>query len=157
MINVDKFIKYSMYFLLFWYVISPFIWINDETLSFDLKIVYSLINYSILMMLIRVLVYEYKKPNFSDFSMTFMMIIWFFYSTYRDAVEPGYYFLLKLFYISIDLLSTVFLIDTFVNFLLNSNIFILNSVSMKDINMKMKILLATIFSIVYFQIYRHIR
>lgn len=153
--NVDSIIKISMYFLLCWYFIAPFIWLSDDTLSFGLKISYAMVNYSIIILLIRVISFEYKNPNFTEMAITLMLISWFFYSTYRDVTEPGYYFLLKMFYVSIDLLSTIFLIDTFVNLLLNSNIFLVNSLIIKNINTTMKIFLATIFSILYFQIYRH--
>lgn len=153
--NIDSLVKYSLYFLLCWYVIAPFIWINDATLSLGLKIAYAMINYLIIGMLIRVIKYECKKPSLMDFFVSFILIIWFFYSTERDYNEQGYDLLLKMFYLSIDLLSMVFLIDTFINLILNSSLFFLDSMKIKNINDIMKICLISIFSFTYLQIYRN--
>lgn len=155
--NLDKLAKYSLYFLLVWYLIAPFIWINDSTLSLGLKISYAIINYLILGMLIRVIKNDFKSPSFMDFIVSFMLIIWFFYSTERDYNDNGYDLLLKMFYLAIDLLSTVFSIDSFVNFIINSNLFLFSKENIKEINEYMKIFLCVTFSYIYFSTYRSIK
>ena len=155
--NLDKIIKLTLYFLLLWYFISPFIWIGDDTLSSGFKICYAIINYSIIVLLFRVLYFEYKNQSINDYSVSIMMIIWFLYSTYRDYTEQGYYLLLKMFYISIDLLSLVFCIDTFINFILNSKLFILNEYQIKNINNFFKMLLAGSCFYIYFYMFGKIK
>ena len=86
-----------------------------------------------------------------DYSTSIMMLIWFFYSTTRDCGESGYYFLLRIFYVWIDLLSTIFCIDSFINFMINSNFVIFSEEYMKNMKNIIKISVIIAFSYFYFK------
>lgn len=155
--KIDKLIKTGLYLLLGWYFISLYIVFIDTTLDLGIKIAGEIINYLMIIMLIRVIKWEYRMPAFTDLSVISMMIIWFFFSTIRDYNDPGYGFLLKMFYLAIDLLSTAFCIDTFINFLLNSNIIIVGKEEIERINNILNIGICVVFSFLYFNFYRHLK
>jgi len=154
---IEKIAKGSTLFLLAWYFCSLYIVTQDTTMSLGMMVSFEIINVIMIIMLLRVLLFNYKTPSFTDFSVSFFSIYWFCYSTYRDYTQDGYYYFLKVFYVGIDLLSMLFLIDTFINFLINMRLFNIGKESIKKINNIMKIGFSTTFPIAYFILCRGMR
>lgn len=145
----ENIIKGSLYFLLSWYFVSLYVVMQDITMSFGMTLAFETINCLMIIMLSRVILFQYSNPGFTDFCLSFSMIFWFFYSTYRDYTEQGYTIFLKLFYVGIDLLSMLFLIDTFINFMLSSGFFIMTAEQIKKTNFIVKIGLGTCFTFAF--------
>lgn len=154
---VDKIAKMVMCALLTWYFFSLYVCIGDSTLSLGMLLSFEIINILMIIMLIRVLKFGYQSPNFTDISLSFSMIFWFCYSTIRDLHENGYSVNLKIFYVGIDIISMMFLVDTFLNFFLNSGFLILTKEQMNRINNLLKIGLTATFSLIYFNLLRGIK
>lgn len=151
--HIDKINGAILNLLLVWYFFIPFVWINDSTLDMGMKWAYGMVNFMIYASIIRVKCFGYKYPNIMDFSSFFMLIIWFFFSSYRDAFEPGYSDIERVVYVLIDLLSLGFLTDSFLNFFTQviSERF---KVRVDMFNSFVKVGLIALFSYLSFQIFR---
>lgn len=108
--------------LLAWYLFCPFLWLLDNTLSFNMKINYAIINYIVDIVIFRIIYYGYKSPSFMDYFICPLMIVWFTYSTIRDYTEPGYTLFFKFLYVSVDIASFLFFLDTLLSFVINSKL-----------------------------------
>lgn len=152
MFDIKKLENAPIYFLLAWYLVSPFFIICDQTMSFWLKICGALIIYLTVFSLIRVIFLKYRNPSFVDFTNTLMLIIWYMSFTIRDFMEPGYGLLEKIFYLNIDLLSLLFFVDSFINFILNSNFFIFSENKINLLNQTFKVFIGALFFFVCFKL-----
>lgn len=148
----DKISKVNLMLLLAWYFLSLYIVTQDNTMTFGMMLSFEIINTLMIIFLSRVLLFSYRNPSFTDFAVSFCMVFWFIFSTIRDYHEVGYSPFLKMFYLTIDLLSLSFLIDTFFNFISSSGILIISQRSILNID---RILRVTVFSAVIF-IYCHL-
>ena len=89
----------------------------DNTINLSLMIVFDSISLLMIFMTSRVLAYGYKNPSKIDFMVNIFMFFWFCFVIYRDLITP-YCTLIKIFYVSIDISSIFFIIDTFLNMIL---------------------------------------
>lgn len=104
----------NVLFLYWWYVISIPIIYRDPTISFGLMIAFEIISILMIFMTSRVILFSYKKPNSYDFIINTVMFSWFSFVTYRDMITD-YPVLIKILYVSIDFASILFIVDTFIN------------------------------------------
>lgn len=149
----EKINGFILNFLLVWYFFIPFVWINDSTLDMGMKWSYGMVNFLIYAAIIRVKCFGYRYPAIMDFSSFFMLIFWFFFSSYRDAFEPGYSAIERVVYVMVDLLSLAFLADSFLNFLIQiiSERF---KTRVNIFNTFVKVGLVALFSYLSYQVFR---
>lgn len=152
MFDIKKLENAPIYFLLAWYLISPFFILDDNTIPFGLKICGAVITYLTVFSLLRVILFKYSRPSFVDFTNSFMLTVWYIYFTIRDYGEPGYGIWEKLFYVNIDLLSLLFFVDSFINFILNSNFFIFSENKINLLNKTFKVFIGALFFFVCFKL-----
>jgi hypothetical protein len=118
-----KILTISPSFLLVWYCISIWNTYFDNTLGQNLKICAQIINFMMCSLLARVIFNKFKNPRILDFSCCFILLSWFLYYTPQDSSNGGYNMIMHLFYISIDLYTILFLIDSFLGFLTETSFF----------------------------------
>src|ERR1700676_3146678 len=111
---INFFYTINVVFLYLWYVISIPVIYYDNTINLSLMIVFDSISLLMIFMTSRVLAYGYKNPSKIDFMVNIFMFFWFCFVIYRDLITP-YCTLIKIFYVSIDISSIFFIIDTFLN------------------------------------------
>jgi len=140
---INAFYKCIVYSLFSWYLYSIYLLTQDTTLSFGMLIAGEMSNIITLIILSRVIFFNYDNPNYTDFCLSFFTIVWFLYSTYRD-MTVSYSTEAKILYVGIDILSILFLIDAFINFLFNITLF---KVLEKNISMLKTYIRVTLFSI----------
>lgn len=114
---IDKFYKIDTVLLFLWYAASIPIIYGDNTINPLLLVGFEAISILMILLTGRVILEGYKKPHISEFFISPPMIIWFIVITYRDFLTE-YTMWLKIFYLSIDFASFLFLVDFFINILL---------------------------------------
>src|ERR1700692_3210070 len=124
---IKKFCKslnfYANSALLVWYFFCLIVAYYDKTLGINLKVCAEIINLMSISLILRVIFLALKNPKVMDFSTCFILLCWFFYYTPKDAFNSGYPIFLHIFYVSVDLFTILFLIDTFFGFLLETKFF----------------------------------
>jgi hypothetical protein len=114
---INFFYSINVLFLYLWYVISIPIIYSDKTISPVLMTAFEAVSVLMIVMTFRVMVFSYKNPSWNDFVVNIMMFFWFSFITYRDMITD-YDMLTKLLYVSIDFSSIIFILDTFINMIL---------------------------------------
>jgi hypothetical protein len=109
--------------LLVWYGISMYTTYLDNTIGTNLKILGEFINFLMVSLLFRVVFGGYKKPTGLDFCVCAALFFWFIYYTVIDAASYQYPTFVRIFYTTIDCYSLIFLIDTFSNLIVNTEIY----------------------------------
>jgi hypothetical protein len=143
----NKCIHVSPYFILGWYFFCMFVALYDKTISENLKIWAEIINFMTFSIALRVIILEFENPTIFEFSTSIALIFWFIYYTPKDASNSGYPLITHLFYVSIDILTIIFLFHSFIRFLGETTFF---SKQGKKIDDLYKCVLAFVFSFAIF-------
>jgi hypothetical protein len=121
--SLDKIVFYSPYYLFIWYGFSIINTYYDNTIGINLKICAEIINFMMFSITLRVIISGFKSPRMLDFSVCFILLLWFIYYTSKDAANIGYEALQQFFYISVDLCTIAFLFNSFVEFIKETSFF----------------------------------
>lgn len=122
MTKTELFHKLNTIFLLGWYVVSIPLIYCDKTITGMLLVAFELVSILMIYLTFRVKRYAYKNPSRFDFMINLVLFIWFLFVTHRD-MSTDYDAITKILYVSIDVCSILFLIDTFFGFLIEMSFF----------------------------------
>jgi len=111
--KINKFIsKNFQYFLFAWYIISLYVFYEDNTISTTIKFCGEVVNVTMIYTLFKTITNSFSRNNFLNMSIAIFDLLWFLFYSYFDVTNVGYSDLLAIFYGFIDVSSIVFLIFT---------------------------------------------
>jgi len=116
MIKPNKIINFLsknfQYFLFAWYIISLYVFYEDNTISTTIKFCGEVVNVTMIYTLFKTITNSFSRNNFLNMSIAIFDLLWFLFYSYFDVTNVGYSDLLAIFYGFIDVSSIVFLIFT---------------------------------------------
>lgn len=128
---IEIFHKANVLFLLIWYVISIPIIYCDNTITGWMLVYFELVSILMINITWRVRNLSYKNPSLFDFFTNISLLVWFLFVTHRD-INTDYSLLTKLLYVSVDFSSILFLVDTFLGFLIETKFFKKTGIKVND-------------------------